>query len=118
MRVHIPNAKLFANEVMNVSTNGRARLDLKVGVGYASDLAAVIALIQTLIEAQPDALSAPAPWVGLHEFGDSAIVVRILVWCQPNHLIGLRSSLILDITRAFKTHGIEIPYPHQVHVEE
>lgn len=118
MRVFVPNAKLFANELMNVTTNGHARLDLKVGIGYGTDLAAAMALVQTLCEAQTDALSDPAPWVGLHEFADSAIVMRILVWCDPAHLLNLRSNLILDITRAFRTHGIEIPYPHQVHVEK
>lgn len=113
-RVYIPNSKVFANEIINQSTNGAVRIEVIVDVAYESDLEKALSVIQAVLEAQPDLMRRHEPWVGLHQFKDSGIALRMMMWVPPSKGQNARSELMLAVKKALDAHGIEIPYPHQV----
>ena len=116
IRVYVPNAKVFAAEVQNLTTNGSLKIDLKVEVGYDADLPKVLDIVKAVVERQPLRLPAHDIWAGYQGFNDSSISLHIHMWVLPAQLMNARCALIMDIKQAFDAAGIDIPYPHQVAV--
>ena len=116
IRVYVPNAKVFAAEVQNLTTNGALKLEVKVLVGYDTDLVRAQAIAREIVTRQPLRLTSHDSWVGFQAFGDSGVDMRLQMWVMPANIQNARSALILDLKQAFDAVGIEIPYPHQVAV--
>ena len=114
IRVFVPNAKVFATEIQNLTTNGALKIDLKVEVGYDTDLASALEVVKDVVERQPLRLPSHDIWAGYSSFGDSGIVMRVHMWVLPTHVPAARCALIIDVKQAFDAAGIDIPYPHQV----
>ncbi len=118
VRVYVPNAKVFAAEVQNLTANGALKIDLKVEVGYDSDLDRALEVVKAVAARQPLRLTAHEVWAGYQAFGDSGIALRVHMWVTPANVQNARSALIVEIKRAFDAAGIDIPYPHQVAVNK
>src|SRR6185312_5164544 len=116
IRVYVPNSKVFAGEVQNLTTNGALKLELKVIVGFETDLAMARTVVTEIVERQPLRLTSHDIWVGYQGFGDSGIDMRAQMWVMPANVMNARSALVVEIKQAFDAAGIEIPYPHQVAV--
>lgn len=116
IRVYVPNAKVFAGEVQNLTTNGALKLELKVIVGFETDLAKARTIVTEVVERQPLRLTSHDIWIGYQAFGDSGVDMRAQMWVMPANVQNARSALIVEIKQAFDAAGIEIPYPHQVAV--
>ncbi len=114
VRVHVPNSKVFSNEICNLSTNGALKIELRVDVGNATDLDAALDLLTGVAKAQPDALETHEPVVSLADFAPSGITVRIWLWVLPSAAVTARTKLIIAVKRALDEAGIDIPYPTQV----
>ncbi len=114
IRVYVPNSKVFAAEISNLTTNGSLKIDLKVDVDYDSDLPKALDVAREVVARQPLRITERDIFVGYEAFGDSGIPLRVHMWVQPAHLVAARCALIMDLKSAFDTAGIEIPYPHQV----
>lgn len=114
IRVYVPNTTVFSNEIYNITTNAALKIEVLVGVTYDADLNQVLDILRDVTQRQPERLNTHDPVIGLTEFGASAITARISVWVMPAHGNSARTSLMIDIKKAFDAAGIEIPYPHQV----
>lgn len=118
IRVFVPNTKIFSNEICNISTNGALKLELKVDIGYDSDLEATLKLLTDVARGQPDHIATHEVWAGFHEFAASGITVRMWIWVLPANALNARSRWMIDVKRALDGAGVDIPYPHQVAVEK
>lgn len=114
--VIIPNEYLVSNIVYNQSyTDTRVSLTLPVQVGYATDLDMVMRLMEGVALAQARVLPEPAPKVLLTAFADSGINLELSFWIgdPAAGTGGVRSAVNLAIWRAFREHGVEIPFPQR-----
>ena len=114
--VIIPNEYLVSNIVYNQSfTDSRVSLTVPVQVSYATDLDMVMRLIEEVALAQPRVLPEPAPKVSLTAFADSGINLELGFWINDPEAGtgGVRSAVNLAIWRAFREHGVEIPFPQR-----
>ena len=118
IRVFVPNAKIFSNDICNISTNGALKLELKVDIGYEADLEATLKLLSDVARAQPDHIQTHEVWAGLQDFAASGITVRMWIWVLPANALNARSRWIVAVKRALDGAGVDIPYPHQVAVEK
>ncbi len=118
VRVYVPNTKAFSNEIYNITTNAALKIEVLVDVAYDTDLNNALDILMNVAMKQPERLSTHEPVVGLTQFGSSAITARIFLWVMPAHGISARTSLIIDIKKAFDAAEIEIPYPHQVEISK
>lgn len=115
-KVIIPNETLVTNVMLNHTMQDRnVRLQLPIRVGYETDLDLALKLLLDAAGEQRRVLSQPAASALLKEFGESGIELQLNVWINDpeSGTAGLQSELYLAIWRAFKQHGIVIPYPQR-----
>lgn len=111
----VPNGDIIAQQLTNLSHQDRTlRVVIPVGVSYDSDIDAVIEILTNVAKEHPNVRDFPEPGARLASFGDSAIVVELLAWiADPGTQVGTTVDLNLEIWRALKREGIEIPFPQR-----
>ena len=112
----IPNELLIATTVLNHSySNRQIRLGLELQIAYRSDLQRAMQLMEEAACKHARVLADPPPKAFLLRFADSGIDLQLGVWIDDpeNGTLGISSELYLEIWRAFKEAGIEIPYPQR-----
>jgi small-conductance mechanosensitive channel len=114
--VIVPNSELTSSAVINWSyPSRRVRFNFSIGVGYESDPEDVRKLLLEVANAHPGVLKDPPADVLFDEFGDSSLNFILRVW-TVNYLDRpgvLRSEINYTISKTFKDHGIEIPFPQR-----
>jgi small-conductance mechanosensitive channel len=116
----VPNETLISGVVQNQTySDSRLRLATTVGVAYDCDLDLAMRLMVEVAAAQARVLVDPAPKVFLTLFGDSCINLELGFWiADPEEGRGnVISDINIGIWRAFREHGITIPFPQrEVHL--
>ena len=112
----IPNELLMTEPVENWSYSSRnVRVQIPVGVSYASDLKRVEEILVECTLACNRVLKDPKPGIWLKEFGDNSVNFEIQAWIMdPEEGVGnVRSAVLKAIWWKFKEEGIEIPFPQR-----
>lgn len=112
----VPNDSLISGVVQNQTySDSRLRLATTVGVAYNCDLDLAMRLMVEAAAAQSRVLADPGPRVFLTLFADSAINLELGFWiADPEEGRGnVTSDINIAIWRAFREHGIEIPFPQR-----
>lgn len=115
----IPNEMLITQTVVNHSlTKPDVRIELPIQVAYSTDLEMARDLMIQVAKAHPRVITSDKeePKVLLREFADNGIALNLVIWIKDaeDGQLNLRSDLNWGIWRAFREHGIEIPYPQRV----
>ena len=113
----IPNENLITSEVINWSYADRnVRIIIKVQISYSDDPEKAMALMLDCAKASDRVLDTPEPTVRLMAFGDNGIELQLRVWIADpeNGTAQVKSDINLGIWRAFKAHGITIPFPRGI----
>jgi potassium efflux system protein len=115
LTVIVPNASLITNTVINHSQPSHTRrVWVKVGVAYGTDLDRVTKVLLEVAAGEPKVAAEPPPDVRHEGFGDSAILLALVVWIPEAKEEALVSSkLRFAIDRAFRAHQIVIPVPQR-----
>jgi small-conductance mechanosensitive channel len=112
----VPNKILTENMLTNYALPDICqKIRINIGVGYESDIELVrYVLLSVAGQAVREdcILSSPPPKVYFLDFGPSALMFQLLVWCDRyDQTFEVRDFLNSRIYSAFKSEGIEIPYP-------
>jgi small-conductance mechanosensitive channel len=117
----IPNSEFINNHVTNWTANDRqVRFAIPLGVSYSSDPEVVREVLEEVAGRHPDVLTLPPPEVLFTGFGDSSLDFELRVWTITRVQFPkiLASEIYFMIFKAFKEHGIEIPFPQRdLHVK-
>ena len=114
---HIPNGT-----IAHVANKGKdfSRVHLQIGIGYDADLELVERVVNRVgeelamdAEFADDITSAPK-FQRVDEFGDSAIIIKILGDVKPLKQWGVAGELRKRLKIAFDKEGIDIPFPQRV----
>ena len=118
----IPNENLITTQVINWSYSDlNVRVKIPVQISYKDDPEQAMALMLEAARASGRTLTDPPPVCRLMKFGESGIDLELRVWISDPQegLSNVRSDINLAIWRAFKQHGITIPFPQRdVHVRQ
>jgi small-conductance mechanosensitive channel len=100
--------------------NSTGRMPIPVGVHYDSDPERVREILLGVARDHPAVLSNPAPFVFFEGFGDSALNFILFVYLSNvNQSFSVRTEQRIAILKAFRQHGVEIPYPQtDVHLRD
>jgi small-conductance mechanosensitive channel len=117
----IPNSEFINSHVTNWTANDRqVRFPIPLGVSYGSDPEVVRDVLMEVADNHPDVLTIPPPEILFTGFGDSSLNFELRVWTitRVQYPKELASELYFMIFKAFKEHGIQIPFPQRdLHVK-
>ena len=113
--VIVPNSKLVTENVINWSHfEDKARFTIKVGISYGSDTEKVKEILTAVAGSHRDVMTNPRPVVFFNGFGNSALDFELLFWSKDFlNIEKIKSDIRFEIDKAFRTHGIVIPFPQR-----
>jgi small conductance mechanosensitive channel len=112
----IPNGSI---DVVTNMTKQYSRYVLDIGVAYKENVDEVMSVLRGLGEelaADPqysDVITAPMEVLGVEDFGDSAVVIRVRFTTVPIQQWTVAREFRRRVKNAFDERGIEIPFPHR-----
>lgn len=112
----LPNSVITNNNLINWTYSSiSSRFEIKVGVGYASDVNLVMQLMEKAVKEQTEVLSNPTPRARFQEYGDSALSFSVFFWCDEVFRVeSIKGQIRVRIHEYFKENNIEIPFPQRV----
>ncbi|MBP3345410.1 MAG: mechanosensitive ion channel [Alphaproteobacteria bacterium] len=114
--VLIPNSIILSKSLVNKTFGGKmARVEIKIGVDYDSDLKKVKELLLQIAADDPDVLKTPAPSLLFTDLGDSSLDFQLN--CFTNDVFksgGISYRIREKIIEKFKENNINIPFPQRV----
>ncbi|MDJ0829569.1 MAG: mechanosensitive ion channel [Desulfobacterales bacterium] len=115
----IPNSKLTADNIVNISAKPTRRVDMIFGVGYEDDLDKVKQVIESVLTEDERILKDPAPTIGLVELADSSVNFAVRPWVNAADYWDVYFDTHEKMKKRFDAEKIAIPYPQRdVHVYE
>ena len=113
----IPNDMVGSSEVVNRTRKGRLRIQVDVGVDYATDVDEAMEVAVEAMRDVDDVLAVPQPRAVLREFGSSSVVINLRFWIdKPSARRKWRAqtAVISAVKSAYDREGITIPFPQRV----
>jgi small-conductance mechanosensitive channel len=107
--VRVPNESVVKSEVVNLTFFPIRRLELKLGVPYASDLKRVRDLLLEAAHGHPLCLEEPKPSVFIDNLGASMIEMTLFVWSARENLFEAKNALNDVIKLALAREGVDMP---------
>ena len=111
--ISIPNSSIWSSSIVNHSRYKTRRLDLDIGIDYASDIDKAETAIMSLAN-DPRVLKDPRPRFIVVSYDDSAITIRLRVHSSYSDFFELGHDLKRQLKSTLHSHGIEIPFPTRV----
>jgi small conductance mechanosensitive channel len=107
--VIIPNGKLFNEVIVNVTREGKRRLDFELKLGYVVNIDQVKDVIEKAIRATPHLLNEPATRVGVVALELDGIRFGINVWVEPGNFLSAKIALQEKIVKDLTLAGVKLP---------
>jgi len=104
----IPNGKLFNEVIVNVTREGKRRLDFEVRLGYYVDIDQVKQIMLDTIKATPNIFDDPAIRVGIIGLEVDSIRFTINVWVVPADFLTAKIALQEGIIKNLKAAGVKL----------
>jgi potassium efflux system protein len=119
--VIVPNSMLISDMVKNWTLhNSTGRVPVPVSVHLRSDPEQVRDILLEVARQHPQVLANPESVVLFEAFGASSLDFILFVYLiNVNRSFAVRTDLRIAILKAFRKHGVEIPYPQSdVHLRD
>ncbi len=111
--VRMPNETIIKTQVTTLTRFPIRRVDLKIGIAYKEDIAAVNKLLLKVADEFHLCLEDPAPQIFVLGFGESSVDLQLSAWAIREKFLDFKNELIIRVKNAFDENGIEIPFPHR-----
>ncbi len=118
---HIPNGEIKTTSNL---TKSWSRINLDIGVAYDTDIDKAIEVLNKIgnefaeHKDWKDVITQPPQVLGVNEFGESAIIIKVLGETKPGEQWNAARELRKRIKKTFDKEGIEIPFPYRVVIQK
>lgn len=108
----VPNTTMANATVTNLSAQKDRRVDFDFSIDYASDIDLTRKVLLATASMNDLVLKDPAPEVFIVSHEESALKVRLRIWCETADYWTVYFDMWEDVKRAFDKFNIVIPYNH------
>ena len=116
--VHIPNADVLADSLVNYTENPDHRSEISVGVAYDADVVEAQRHVVATASSVGGVYSDPKPLAFIEEFGDSSVELTVQFWHEDGKRVLVRGRVAEALKLALDSAEIEIPFPQRVVIVE
>jgi len=114
IKIIVPNSKIYGDVIKNVTGYDTRRVDMVIGISYASPIGKAIDIAMDVMKSDPRVLADPEPQVVVAELADSSVNLALRPWVKTTDYWGAKFDITRRIKEEFDTNGIEIPFPQRV----
>ncbi|MBS1661921.1 MAG: mechanosensitive ion channel family protein [Bacteroidetes bacterium] len=107
--VIIPNSKLSNDLIVNISQEGRRRMDLDIKLPYTIDYTAAIGHMRKTLSSMPDMYDEPAPYIGIGNLEVDGYHVIINAWTGPEGFNERKMAVSAKLLSDMRAGGIKWP---------
>ena len=118
VQIIVPNAQAWDGVIVNYSAYPDRRCDFVFSASYEDDIETVQSVLRDLFKADPRVKPEPAVFVEVQAHNASSVDYVVRAWCAASDYWALHFDMNKKVKLAFDSHGIEIPYPHQVAIRK
>ncbi|ESS04314.1 MAG: small-conductance mechanosensitive channel [uncultured archaeon A07HR67] len=114
--VTLPNDEVRSGPVVDRSRRNRLRIEIEVGVDYATDIDRAAAVVEEAVTGIDGVAQMPQPDVVTKRFADSAVVFGVRYWIRNPSMRKrwrTQTAAMSAIKTDLETEGITIPFPQQ-----
>jgi len=111
--VIVPNNKVWADAITNVTGTSTRRIDLIFGISYDDDIDKAQHIMEEVVDAHELVLKDPEPVIQVHELADSSVNFVCRPWVKTTDYWTVYWDLTKTVKQRFDQEGISIPYPQQ-----
>lgn len=112
-QVIVPNGAMSNGNVVNLSGEGKLRVDLNIGVSYGADISKAKQAIMQVMEDHPKVLGDPAPFVGVDAMADSSVNLVVWPWATPDDYWDVYFEINEQMKLALDKAQVAIPFPQR-----
>lgn len=106
--VIIPNGKLSNEVIVNISKEGRRRLDIELKFGHMFDMEEVKRMILDSVEASPEVMKDPEPIVGISAIEGDGVKVMVQLWVDALDYNAIKLIVNQKLLKDIKASGIKL----------
>ena len=114
LRTFVGNSKVMAETIVNYTTNGYRRVDLRAQLAHGVDPHDAISRITQRLSSVPNVRSNPVPWVGIQEFTATGPLLAVRPYCATEHYQQVLFDANAAIAAVIEEAGYPVPATHQV----
>ena len=113
----LPNGALANNNILNLSANGKRRIDVLVGISYDADLKLAKEILNDIIQTDETVLKEEDTLVFVNALKDSSVELCARFWTKNEYFLSSRWNITEKVKLALDKNHVEIPYQQiQVHM--
>lgn len=117
-RITIPNGNITNSSIVNVTSQDKRKLEIKVMIGYQSDLKKAKGILETLLHEDTAIMSEQEMLVFVDELADDGVILGLRAWVKTEDYWPAKWRLNEEIKLTFDEENIDIPYPQlDVHIK-
>lgn len=105
----IPNGQLSNNVVINLSREGKRRLDIELRFTYDTDIARVKKILTETIHSSKDVLPEPVARIGISKLENDRFVVAVNIWVNAHGFYDVSMAVNEKLVTDLKNAGIKFP---------
>lgn len=109
-QITLPNGSLSNSSLTNVTAQEKRRLEIKVMIGYESDLKKAKEILENLFKNHPLVIQEEGILVFVDSLGDSGVLLGARAWTATGDYWNVKWEVTEMIKLSFDEAGIEIPY--------
>lgn len=109
--VFIPNGAMSNGDITNFTVEGKIRVEITPGISYKADIKKAKEVCMNILTNHPKVLKDPAPFVGVKELADSAVVLAVFPHAKPEHYWDVYFDVTEQIKLELDSNNIPIPFP-------
>lgn len=116
-KVILPNGPLASGTIVNYTAEPVRRVDIGIGIGYNDSIPKAIEALKNMALKNPKVLKDPEVFVGVTEYADSSINLRLQAWCKTPDFVATQFELNEAVKACLDDAKISIPFPQRdVHI--
>jgi small conductance mechanosensitive channel len=104
--IFIPNGQLSNNVIINLSSEGRRRMDIDLSFPLTSDVDRIRGVIQKTINGMDELIKDPATRVGVNAMDKDKFTLQVNVWTDAHNFNDTRMALQERILKDLRADGI------------
>jgi small-conductance mechanosensitive channel len=113
--IRLPNAEVIKQPIVNLTSYGRRRTTIEVGVAYGTDIERAARVAQAALASVDHVLATPRPVAQAIRFGPSSIDLALRFWHEPTIADEwvVSHEVMVAVARALDEADITIPFPQR-----